>query len=387
MKLKWKILASVLGGLSSVVLIAPIAISCSGNGEKIATPKPVFTDNDATTYLGNIWNMQTAEKNAMAYTQYKSAVQAFDKMKTQTWVNTSTTKPTVNAEGLIQISNPESGKFIPVVFMDIDETVLNNYAFQNYLILNDKSYTPSLWDKYVNTKISKKISGALNFIRHVWDNGGVVMFNSNREQSTQLQSTIQNLINEGLEKKYLPKWSFWMQGVNLATKDPWNNINTTTITDPNTNQQITKVVKSSKEDRMNFVNENTFDLSAYGSGNAVKFRTIMRIGDNFNDFNDNATMSKDNQTKIDILETDIKNLFGNFDTSIMGLKYFYLNKILQKTNETWSESYVQIGGNVAYGDFVSGIVKSGWYSLDNEQKISMIKNVLKTWVWSGPNAS
>lgn len=52
--------------------------------------------------------------------------------------------------------------------MDIDETVLNNYAFQNYLVLNNKTFDPVLWNQFVQDEKAIEIKGAFDFINYVW---------------------------------------------------------------------------------------------------------------------------------------------------------------------------------------------------------------------------
>lgn len=46
----------------------------------------------------------------------------------------------------------------------------------------------------------------------------------------------------------------------------------------------------------------------------------MRVGDNYNDFNDTAVGSKLNPDRNKLLNDNLK-LFGNFDTSVKGVKY------------------------------------------------------------------
>ncbi|MCU9934513.1 hypothetical protein NWE61_05405 [Mycoplasmopsis felis] len=68
----------------------------------------------------------------MSYTLYNSAKKQFDTLVKGQPEVFETDKVKVDANGNVTISNTTEGKAIPVVFMDIDETVLNNYSFQNY---------------------------------------------------------------------------------------------------------------------------------------------------------------------------------------------------------------------------------------------------------------
>ncbi|UWV80220.1 hypothetical protein NW072_06140 [Mycoplasmopsis felis] len=164
---------------------------------------------------------------------------------------------------------------------------------------------------------------------YVWKNGGVVMYNSNREQENQLVPTRDNLVSEGLNANYLADWTFWMQGVDLDNAKPW-----TTIKKDSSNKRV----KSEKEDRMNLVNSKKWDLTTEGKtfGNSVALKTVMRVGDNFDDFNDVSSAHKINKERNKTLN-DIKQLFGNFDTSVKGVKYTKnADGSVTKENETLS---------------------------------------------------
>ncbi|WP_334686691.1 HAD family acid phosphatase [Mycoplasmopsis cynos] len=103
----------------------------------------------------------------MTLTQYNSAIKQFDALVDSKSDVFDLTKVKVENEK-VKISNTDNGKSIPVVFMDIDETILNNYAYQNWLVLHKQSFSSKTWDEFVKAKISKKLAGAFEFIEHVW---------------------------------------------------------------------------------------------------------------------------------------------------------------------------------------------------------------------------
>uniref|UniRef100_UPI000482A6BC HAD family acid phosphatase n=1 Tax=Mycoplasma leonicaptivi TaxID=36742 RepID=UPI000482A6BC len=328
---------------------------------------------ESVRYLANIWNTVSAEKDAMSYTLYSSAMKQFDELVNNQSNVFEKDKVVVDAQGNVTIKNTTEGKAIPVVFMDIDETVLNNYSFQNWLVANQKTFTPALWDAFVQDKQARKIAGALEFIDHVWKNGGVVMFNSNREQENQLAPTRENLVSEGLNANYLADWTFWMQGVDLSNAKPWTAIKK----DVNG-----KRVKTEKEERMNLVNSKKWDLTTQGKnfGNSVALKTVMRVGDNFDDFNDISSAHKLNGERNQTLE-DTKKLFGNFDVNVKGIKY---EKDAQgnvvKSNEDWAESYVLIGGNASYGGWEAGLAK-GFYGLTPDKQVEALDKAIHEFIW------
>ncbi|WP_322910964.1 HAD family acid phosphatase [Mycoplasmopsis felis] len=377
MKLK-KLLLS-LTTIGSIIPVAT-AVSCKDETkpEQPTTPQKETLDKnqvilDSVRYLANIWNTVSAEKDAMSYTLYNSAKKQFDTLVKGQPEVFETDKVKVDANGNVTISNTTEGKAIPVVFMDIDETVLNNYSFQNWLVKNHKYFNSSIWNEFVQDKQARKIAGALEFIDYVWKNGGVVMYNSNREQENQLVPTRDNLVSEGLNANYLADWTFWMQGVNLDNAKPW-----TTIKKDSSNKRV----KSEKEDRMNLVNSKKWDLTTEGKtfGNSVALKTVMRVGDNFDDFNDVSSAHKINKERNKTLN-DIKQLFGNFDTSVKGVKYTKnADGSVTKENETWAESYVLIGGNASYGGWESGLAK-GFYGLSTEDKIKAMDKAIEEFIW------
>lgn len=334
-------------------------------------------------WYSSLWNTTSAEKRAMTKNAYVTAKESFDKLlKAQenvfTSQNVTYTPGTNNQPGKLVVKNTESNKAIPVVFMDIDETVLNNYAYQNYVLIAKKSYNPKSWEEFVKSEVSTELDGAIDFINHVYKNGGVVMFNSNREQETQKEATINNLVKVKMDKALLPDWVFWMQGVDLNASDkkPWNHIK---------KDEKGKRVKSSKEDRMNFVNDNKLDISQTGFefGNAVQFKTIMRVGDNFDDFNDNASKKKGVSERNAVLDSTLK-LFGNSDASVKGVRYEVNDKKeLVKKDEDWAESYVMIGGNASYGGFIDALDKDIYKKSDSE-KLELFRTLLKAQLYWEP---
>lgn len=68
----------------------------------------------------------------------------------------------------------------PAVIVDIDETVLDNSAFQGRLIKDRLSYTFRLWDDWVSHRKAPAIPGSLSFVRRAHELGVAVFYVSNR---------------------------------------------------------------------------------------------------------------------------------------------------------------------------------------------------------------
>ncbi len=89
------------------------------------------------------------------------------------------------------------------VIMDVDETVLDNSAYQQELILNNSSFTGESWSRFVNAKVSPAVPGAKSFVDACRRMGVTVFFVTNRDFSLE-PATRENLISEGLMKSSDP---------------------------------------------------------------------------------------------------------------------------------------------------------------------------------------
>ncbi|KKB26693.1 Acid phosphatase [Mycoplasmopsis meleagridis] len=369
---KYSKLLFVLGGLSSISL-PMIAISCNKESsninndikkdEEIAKLTQQLKDtqsklNTAALASSNTWNSVSAEKQVMGRQVYKQATEAFDAIIKQPNVSLSSVKTTGDT---ITVTAPTNNQFIPVVFMDLDETVLNNFGYQNWLVANDKTFSSETWHDFVSQAISKEIPGAIDFIKHVWSKGGVVMFNSNRNQLTELEASKTNLTKLGLEAKYMPDWIWWMQGTDKATDQmPYN--------------QTNRNVKVSKEERMHYINTHKLTINNV----QAQFKVVMRIGDDISDFNDN--FSKQNGITSQQVRDALSNkdngygiLFGNTDLSNKSVYYNLSTNKWEK--EDFAATYILIPGNTSYGSWVKQALGSSAFNVDKAN------NLLKATGW------
>jgi acid phosphatase len=68
----------------------------------------------------------------------------------------------------------------PAVILDIDETVLDNSAYQAWTVVTNKSFDPKTWTEFVNAKMSVPIPGAVEFAQYAESKGVKVFYISNR---------------------------------------------------------------------------------------------------------------------------------------------------------------------------------------------------------------
>lgn len=80
----------------------------------------------------------------------------------------------------------------PAVIVDVDETVLDNSAYQAWMVLNDTSFSSKTWGPFVKTETSTAVPGALDFIKYADSKGVKVFYVSNRD-ADQEEATRHNL--------------------------------------------------------------------------------------------------------------------------------------------------------------------------------------------------
>lgn len=99
------------------------------------------------------------------------------------------------AQYIYDTSKIAEGKKKAVV-VDIDETVLDNSAYQAWLVKNNEIYSDKTWQAWVHDKQATAMPGAKEFAKHVVATGGRIFYISNRDKST-YNSTADNLRIQG----------------------------------------------------------------------------------------------------------------------------------------------------------------------------------------------
>lgn len=131
----------------------------------------------------------------------------------------------------------------PCVVVDVDETMLDNSVFQLERIQSDTEYATDVWNEFVQRRASTAIEGAADFVKACRASGVQVFFVTNREASVEA-ATRDNLISQGL----------------MGASDP---------------DQIL-----SKNEQPDW----TSDKASRRRAVAQKYRVLLLIGDDLNDF-------------------------------------------------------------------------------------------------------
>jgi 5'-nucleotidase (lipoprotein e(P4) family) len=171
-----------------------------------------------------LWTQSSAEYRALAY-------QAFDLAKLRLDQALARQKPRRAARGVKPLA----------IIVDVDETVLDNSRFQAELILRGAGYTPQAWQAWCDRADAGAVPGAAEFLNYAAQHGVQTFYITNRRQPEKA-GTITNLKNAGFP------------GVNEETV------------------MIRENASPSKETRREKVRS--------------RYRIVLLIGDNLNDFND-----------------------------------------------------------------------------------------------------
>lgn len=133
-----------------------------------------------------LWMQTAAEYRALTTAIYARAVPVLDKaLQDPAW--TAATEQTGTF-----------GSLPPAVIIDLDETVLDNSAFQGQLVRDRQPYTEAAWEEWVRTGQAGAVPGAPAFIDTVEDRGVRVFYVSNRAAG-QEDSTVANLRTLGVD--------------------------------------------------------------------------------------------------------------------------------------------------------------------------------------------
>lgn len=337
-----------------VTLISKLKLSNTDKAKLIAQL------NDGAHIAGAIlFYVKSAEQRAAALQAYTLAKAAFDNLKKKADNDNMDYNKVDKTSG--KVSNPDNGKAIPVVFMDIDETVLvNEYTQASNVIINNGKYSRDFKENIDQKGNRKAVPGAVDFINHVFENGGIVLFNSNiRQLKTSVDGIKKNLIKVGVKEQFVHDWMFWTRGV-VPMKDdktydptPWK-----TALELGVDKLPSGSKAPSKNARMNAVSDNpngwNFSVSQKESGDKIVTKVIMKIGDDFNDFFDDAYKNAKSGENIKFAEKkEINDLFTKIDgakgVKVTGTATHDSTANVKIEELSWHQFNVQVPGNAMYG--------------------------------------
>jgi len=84
----------------------------------------------------------------------------------------------------------------PAIIVDVDETILDNSAYQARLVLEDREFDTGSWAEWVEEARARPVPGAVEFLSTAAGQGVTVFYITNRDHA-QAQPTLANLAAAG----------------------------------------------------------------------------------------------------------------------------------------------------------------------------------------------
>ncbi|WP_129140672.1 5'-nucleotidase, lipoprotein e(P4) family [Modicisalibacter coralii] len=153
--------------------LALTGLLLTGCASQSATPtsNPAYSQRDLNEQLvmATAWMQSAAEYRALSY-------QAFN----------------VARDRLDAILDEDDGNRPLAVVVDCDETVIDNSAFEAYLVGRDAAYDSERWHRWMEDRQAKAMPGALDFLTYADEQGVDIYYITNRDADA-LEATRDNL--------------------------------------------------------------------------------------------------------------------------------------------------------------------------------------------------
>ena len=151
-------------------------------------------------FLGVLWAQASAEWNMAAEQAfYLAKLNMEQALKDPTW--TAALEQTKSFQNLP-----------PAVIVDVDETVLDNSPLAARLILAGKEYDPKLWLEWIKESSAAPMPGAVSFIRFAQEKGVAVFYVTNRKVKNETVGNIKKVIDPDVKpdqvlcREERPEW-------------------------------------------------------------------------------------------------------------------------------------------------------------------------------------
>jgi 5'-nucleotidase (lipoprotein e(P4) family) len=139
-----------------------------------ADETPYTTQNlNEQLVMANVWVQASAEFKALSYQAFNLAKMRFDSFA----------------------SNHKGDKKIAIV-VDSDETIIDNSAYEAWLVGRNESYSSKTWGEWMDAAEAKALPGAVEFLNYAVKHGAEVFYVTNRKMSG-LEGTRKNLAELG----------------------------------------------------------------------------------------------------------------------------------------------------------------------------------------------
>lgn len=146
--------------LPQICLLASLVLGMMGCAAKQSSTEPVE--------MATLWWQTSGEARALQYQAYR-------------WAQ-------IVLENDLKDKKRKGAR---AVVVDVDETVLDNAAYEGKVVLSGKAY-PDQWDVWVDKRDAKPVPGSLDFLKFANSKGVKIFYVTNRDQRYQA-ATIENL--------------------------------------------------------------------------------------------------------------------------------------------------------------------------------------------------
>ncbi len=142
-------------------------LSCSAGYALADTTQPAAND----LLNANLWMQNSVEYKANVRAIYALAHLRLDAALANK-----------NATALPKLQKNNYASLPPAIILDCDETVIDNTAYESFLIKHNQSYGSKTWDAYVKDKVAKAMPGAVEFTQYAHQKGVKVFYITNRKK-------------------------------------------------------------------------------------------------------------------------------------------------------------------------------------------------------------
>lgn len=166
--------------LSLLLLAGCVSVTSSAP----APPKTVAEASSDELLNATLWVQTAAEYRALVLQSYQNAGRMLDAaLADPSWT------AAIEQTG-------DFSKLPPAIILDVDDTVLDNSAFEARLLVKNVSYDEKLWNQWVDEAAAPAIPESVELTNYAAQNGVTVFYVTNRNVSVEPQTHL-NLVKAG----------------------------------------------------------------------------------------------------------------------------------------------------------------------------------------------
>jgi 5'-nucleotidase (lipoprotein e(P4) family) len=169
----------LINSMVAIFLIVFMLVSCQENKSKSEYSQK---DLNEQLVLATLWMQTSAEYRALCYQTFNLAQMNLDKV----------------------LKQKKSKKPLAII-VDCDETIIDNSAYEAFLLGKDFGYSSETWNVWMDAAEAKAIPGAIEFLNYASEKGVEIFYITNRKiigyEGT--KKNLQNLSFPNVDEKHL----------------------------------------------------------------------------------------------------------------------------------------------------------------------------------------